>query len=339
MHKFIVELLLKYDILKVIEMKDSFFRVSKLTKKVKLSPELIQLNYEKLSPIANPNIIGYKEKDIIYLWFIKKQKQNEKILIPESFLIYKALQNKQDSIFVFETLPKQIYVLKEKKLQTAFISYEDIDTPNINIIKHEYDLEHIEFLSTKEHNKLLQNEIERLTFKDLFAFSRLKLDKDNLKKIFVQKLTLPIVSLLFIYIFITYMQGYFLEKKVSNLTKEYQILKTKNSSIKTAIQKHNREVKKLKQFFKTEFEPIEPFKIIYDLYKIITPKDKATITFFSLTNSSIKIRIKTNDDAIKYLKRFNTISYLTNIVIDNTFKHKDGYKIHTFTMKIKVDNE
>ncbi len=339
MHKLIIQLLLKHDILKVVPMQESFFKASVFTKKVKLSPELIQLNYAKLSPIADPAIISYKEESVIYLWFFKKHGLNEKILIPESFLIYKALRNRQDGVFVFETTPKQIYVLKEKRLQAAFVSYETDDAPSISIIKDEYDLKDLEILPTKEHEKLLQNELERLTFKELFTFMQLKMDKENLKKFFVQKLSYPIVSLLFIYMFVSYAQGYFLQKKADTLTQEYQILKTENSDVKNAIRTHNREVESLEQFLKTEFEPVEPFKIAYDLYKMITPKDKATVDFLSITNGIVKIKIKSNDNAIKYLKRFNAVSYLTDVVIDNTFKHRDGYKIHTFTMKIKEVNE
>lgn len=339
MHKLIVQLLFKYEILKVIPAQESFFEISLLNKKVKLSPELIQLNYAKLSPISNPEIISYKEKNTIYLWFLKKQKRDEKILIPESFLIYKALSNKQDGIFIFKTEPKQVYIIKNKILQTTFISYEDIDSPSIDIAKDEYDLEFLEIIDAKIYDKMLQNEIDNLTIKDLFAFIQISLDKENIKNFFIQRLTYPIVSLFFIYMLVSYAQGYFLEKKVDNLTQKYQTLKTKNSNAKNLIRKHNIEVIKLEQFFKTEFEPVEPFKIVYDLYKIIPPIDKATVTFLSITNNNIKIRIKTKDDAIKYLKHFNAISYLTDIVIDNTFKRRDGYKVHTFTMKIKADNE
>ena len=130
-----------------------------------------------------------------------------------------------------------------------------------------------------------------------------------------------------------------MQKKADTLTQEYQTLKTKNSDVKNAIRKHNREVKKLEKFFTMEFESVEPMKITDDLYTVITPKDRAIVTLFSIFSGSVKIKIKTKDDAIKYLKRFNAINYLRDIVIDNTFKRRDGYKIHTFTMQIKADNE
>lgn len=334
-----IQLLLKYDVLKVISMQESFFKVSTLTKKVKLSPELIRLNYEKLSPIVNPTILSYKEESVIYLWFLKQQHPNEKILIPESFLIYKALRDKSDGVFIFKTVPKQIYVLKQRRLQSAFVSYEATDSTSIDIVKDEYDLTDIQILDEKEHDKVLQRELERLTLPELFAFMQFKMDKENLKKFFVQKLTYPLVSVLFIYMFVSYAQGYFMQKKADILTKEYQTLKAKNADVKSAIRTHNQEVERLEQFFTTEFEPVEPFKASYDLYKIITSQDEATVNFFSVTNGIVKIKIKTNDNAIKYLKRFNAITYLKDVVIENTFKHRGGYKIHTFTMKIKADNE
>lgn len=339
MHKLMIQLLRKYGILKVISMQESFFKVSALTKKVKLSPELIQLNYEKLSPVENPTILSYKEENLIYLWFVKKQQLNEKILIPESFLIYKALRHKQDGIYIFKTFPKQVYVLKEKRLQAAFVSYETTDSATLNIVKDEYELTNLQIFDGKEHDKVLQRELERLSFSELLAFLQFKIDRDNLQQLFIQKLTYPLVSLLFLYMLVSYLQGYFMQKKVDTLTKEYQTLKTKNSNVKNAIRKHNQEVDKLEQFFATEFEAVEPFQATNDLYKIILPKDKATVNFFSVTNDTVKIKIKTKDNAIKYLKRFNDIKYFKDIVIENTFRQRDGYKIHTYTMKVKADHE
>jgi len=72
MQKLIIQLLLRYKVLQVITLKNTFFKTSLLAKKVKLSPELIRLNYEKLSPIKNPAILSYKDKDLLYLWFFNK---------------------------------------------------------------------------------------------------------------------------------------------------------------------------------------------------------------------------------------------------------------------------
>ena len=339
MYKLIIRLLLKYGILKILSAQESFFKVSVLAKKVKLSPELIQLNYTKLSPIANPDIISYKEDNTIYLWFLKKQKRSEKILIPESFLIYKALQSRQDAVFVFTTEPKQVYVLKQKKLLAAYISYDTIDAPAISIVKDEYDLKDLEILSAKEHSILLQTGLEKLAFGDLLAFMRFKVNKESLKKFFIEQLTYPIILLLFTYMFVSYTQGYFLQKKENTLLQKYQTLKTKNTDVKNAIRKHNKEVEKLERFFQKEFVPIGPFKITHDLYKIITPKDKATITFLSIVDTHILIKIKTTDGSIKYLERLNHIPYLRDIVIDSTFNHRNGYKTYAFSMRIKADHE
>jgi len=339
MHKFLIELLLKYDFLEIVPMQGSFFKASILKQKVKLSPELLQLNYEKLSPIANPIILSYMQEDTIYIWFLKETSRDKKILIPESFLIYKALQNNHDGIFVFQTDPKQIYVLKEKKLQTAFVSHESIDSPTISIMKDEYNFTNVQIFDKKEHDKIVQNQLQRITFQELFAFMQFKIDRENLKKFFLEKLTYPIVSLLFLYMLVSYTQGYFLQKKQDTLMKEYQTFKTKNSEIKNAIRKHNKTVEKLQKFLKTEFEPVDPFGVVYDLYKVITKKDEATVEYFSFNNNNIKVKIKTHDNAIKYLKRFNTISYLKDVVIENTYKQSDGYKLHSYTMKIKEEDE
>jgi len=339
MQKLIVRLLLKYQILQVIGAKETFFKTSLLAKKVKLSPELIKLNYEKLSPIKNPAILSYKDEDLLYLWFLNRDIADDKILIPESFLLYKSLHTKEDGIYVFETSPSQIYVIRAKKLKTAFSSHVSADTINLSIIKNEYALNNVEVLSKKEHDKLLQNALETLSLRELFTFTQLKIDKEHIKNFFIDKLTYPLVSLLFAYMLVSYTQSYFMQKKVNALTQEYQSLKSKNSKLKNAIRTHNRDVEKLQSFLEKEFAPVEPFKVVNGLYEVIKPDDKSSVNFLSITNGMIKIKIQTKDNAIKYLKRFNSVPYLTDIILDNTYKPRNGKKVDTFTMKIKSDHE
>lgn len=339
MRKTITELLLKYDILQIVSMEESFFMHSTLAKDVKLSAELIQLNFVKLSPVPNPVVISYKEGEELYLWFVKQEKRDAKILLPESFLIYKALKEKQEGIFVFKTHPKRIYVLKERKLQAAFVSYETIDDLGIELIKDEYDLDNSAVYDAQMYDRLKQKALQELSVFELLNFIQIDLDKESLKTIFVEKLSYPLISLLVLYMTVTYLQGYFLEKRADALMQEYQKFKNQNSKTKSAIRKHNEEVEKLEDFFQKEFDPVDPFKVVFDLSKVVAPRDKATVTYLTITNGRIKIRIESDDDAIKYLKRFNAIPYLEEIVIENTFKPRNGHKMHTYTMKIKAAHE
>ena len=339
MRKTIIKLLQKHDILQIVSMQESFFMHSTLAKDIKLSAELIELNFVKRSPIQNPIVLSYKEDADLYLWFVKQDKKDAKILVPESFLIYKALRQKREGVFVFETEPKQIYVLKERKLKAAFVSYETIDVLGIELIQDEYDLDSSVVFDAQMFQQLKQKALQELSLVELFSFTQIHLERENLKTLFVEKLSYPLISLLVLFMAVTYMQGYFLEKRADALMQEYQKLKNQNSKTKSAIRKHNEEVEKLENFFQKEFDPIDPFKVIYDLSKVITPKDKATVTYLTITNGRIKIRIESDDDAIKYLKRFNAIPYLEEIVIENTFKPRNGHKMHTYTMKIKAVHE
>ena len=338
MHKSLIQLLVKYGMLEIIPMQEGFFKLSTLTKNVKLSPELLQLNYAKLSPIANPAIVSYKEENSVYLWFFQKHRLHSTFCIPESFLLYRSLRDEGDGVFVFDTTPKQVYVLKEKRLQAAFLVHGKYESANIALMQDEYDLEKVLHFDANEYSRRLEQALENLSVYDFSHFMQVKLDREYVKRFFIEKLTYPIVSLLGVYMLVSYLQGYFMEQKEQALMQEYQTLKTKNTDLKNSIRLHNKEVKQLEDFFRAEFVPVEPFTVVYDLYKVITPKDKAIVTFLSVNNNNIKIKIQTNDSAIKYLKRFNAINYLKDVVIDNTFKHRSGYKIHTFSMKIKGDD-
>jgi len=130
-----------------------------------------------------------------------------------------------------------------------------------------------------------------------------------------------------------------MQKKIDALTQEYHSIKSQNLKFKNAIRRHNKDVKRLQDFLHNQFTSIEPFKAINSLYKVIKPKDKSHVTFLSVVNGVLTIKIQTNDNAIKYLKRFNSLPYFTDIILQNTYHPVNTEKIITFTMKLKSRHE
>jgi len=328
------ELLLKYKIARVVPMQDSFFYISKLPKSMKFSQEIITLNYEKFSPFPNPFIITYIQEKELYAWFVKTKGFDELFVIPEAFLLYDTLKKEQDGIYIFDTKPKKILIIKNAKLLASFTTDQN-STFSSAILKDEYQIDSSFVYSQEEFTRRLSLATKQLSFQDLYQFTKISFKKKDFFKFFIEKLSYPLISLFAIYIFITYLQAYLIEQKIENLTQKYQELKSKNTTVKQAIKKHNKAVKLYEEFVVKELHSEDPYKCVYDMYSVITQKDKATINSIDITNNSIRLSINTHDDAIKYLKRLNKIKYFKNVVIQNTHRKRDGSKIITFFIYMK----
>ena len=329
-----LELFLKYKIAKIVPMQESFFHVSILPKNIKLSKEIIALNYEKLSPFSAPFIVTYKEQKELYIWFLKIKKSEEIFVIPESFLLYISLQKDSDGIYIFDTHPKKILILKEKKLLASFCSDKN-DEFSINILKNEYAISSVFNLSQEDFQKRLLITKKQLPPKYLYQFLQFSLKKEDLKDLFIQKLSYPLISLLTIYMLVSFAQSYFMQQNIENLTTEYQQLKSQNTKIKQHIHHYNASIKEYDDFAKKELHFQDPFKVVYDLYDVIKPEDKATIKSLDISNNTLRLLINTKEGAIKYLKRLNKIDYFKNVVIQNTYKRRDGLITIAYYIELK----
>jgi len=329
-----LELFLKYKIAKIVPMQESFFYASSLPKNIKLSQELVALNYEKLSPFSNPLIITYLQEKELYIWFTKTKQYDELFIIPEAFLFFSLLKKENDGIYIFETVPKKILILKDHKLVASFTTVESNET-ELRILKNEYQINDSFIYSQEKTQQKLLLAKKQFPLSELRQFLRISLDKAAFKNFVIEKLTYPIISILMIYMLVSYSQSYFMEKKVESLTQEYQALKSKNIKIKKAIRNYNNNVERYEIFVQEELHFQDPYKILYEMYNIIKKKDKAHIKSIEITNNNIRLLIETKEDAIKYLNRLNKVQYFKSVIIQGSHKKKSGIKTIIFFIEMK----
>lgn len=324
-----IHFLQKYNIVSIVPMRESIYKYLRLPKKIKLSRELLQINYAKYSPFVSPQIISYQNRDDLLLWFIKKKSFTQPILLPEEFLIYKALQKEQDTIFIFSTEPKRVYVIKNHKLVSAFFSYDTNETI-CKMLKNEYLIERCIEQSASLYEKYKNDAVKNISFLELIRFSQLHFSKEQVKNFFIQKLSYPIIAMLILYMGTVYMQTYFMQQHVEQLTKEYNALKMKNKKTKSLIKKHNRNVDDLQKLLNTEFVSRDPFSVLYSMGDIIKKGEDTTLLALQIQKNRVILKIKSKQSAIKFLKRLNALAIFNNVIIENTFKMRDNYKVYTY---------
>ena len=333
----LLEVFLKYNIAQIIDVENSFFYSSTLPSGTKLTRELIELNYRRYSPFINFDMIYYIDDDYLYIWFIKdgvKKIENNLVLIPNTFLLYKQL-NQKDGIYVCDMQIKQVLVIKNSRLLSASF-FEELNDDALAIMRTEYQLENIVYLAENEINSLYKQAKKEFEFIDILKFSRVQVDRKRVVDFLIEKMTYPLVGLILVYMLISYTQAYLMQEEISKKSEEFLQLKSKNTTVNRAIHQHNKMVDKYQNFSTKELQHTDPYRVLFDMYKVIKKSDKAILRSLKISNGIAKIQIETNEDPIKYLERLNKITYFKDVVIQSAIKRKYHKKIITYSLRVKV---
>lgn len=329
-------ILKKYNLITVLPFENTFFYTVVMPKQVKLTKEVVSLNFLKFSPYKNPSIIIKFINKKMLLWFYESDIKTA-VAIPESYIAYKGLLNNKedDALYVINDETIKVIAIKNSSFVGAF-TLKNIDENTIKISMDEYELNKKVFISKDEYYSILEASKESLNFSDIYSFSQLDLDKKNILKKLIDVSSYPIAGAIVLAIFISYVQGSILNQELDELTSRYQEEKAKNKEIKQEIKKHNKEVKKYKSFIDTELKFIQPISILESIYGIFEKGDKATLKYITINDTNIKLIINTDENPVKYLNRLNSINYFKQVIIQSTRKPKHGLKSITYEIETKL---
>jgi len=332
------KILLKYNIITVIPFNETFFHAVTLPQKIKLTKQLLFLNYAKYSPFKNPNIINLASDKHLMLWFYK-EKIDTSIVIPESYLAYKALKKEAlDAMYVIKDDTYKIIIIKNSKLINAF-TLDNIDELTLKLTMDEYKISTKKELSLQRYQDLLQQTKESLSFQDLYYFNTLDLDKKVLFNAFIDKASYPLAALVILAMLVSFIQESFLESKIQTLEATYLSEKNKNKDIKKFIHRHNASVKKWKNFVQKELVYFGPSLLLQELYSIFREDEKGYLLDVSLNGDKLLVKIQTDVNPILFLNRLNEIKYFKRVVIQNTYKPRNAMKIISYDIEVKKIKE
>ena len=325
----------KYNLITVLPFIDTFFHSAQLQKKVKLSKELLKINYLKYSPFINPNIMTVTSDEQLMLWFYSKKIETP-IVIPESYLLFKELsKSKQDAIYIIHDTIIKILVIKESRLISAF-TLNSIDENSILLSMDEYHISKRVDIQIQEYQTLQQSSLQKLTFSDLYHFNQLNFDRNTLLPKFIEHASYPITALIVFAILVSYTQEKMLTSEIENLKASYDKEKTKNQEIKIFIKEHNKEVKKWQNFVQKELTYVGPITLLTSLYDIFDEDKKAHLVDVSINGNKMLVKLATDENPVVFLNKLNSIKYISSVIIQNTFKPRDSMKIISYDIEIKM---
>ncbi|NPA60575.1 MAG: hypothetical protein GXO30_08990 [Epsilonproteobacteria bacterium] len=284
----------RYNIITVVPLEKSVYLYTKLPSDIKLSKNLLELNYASKSPFNKTSIFSYKKSQHLSIWFSLKEYYSSLFVIPEGFIVYFLLSDIGDGLYrlAFKENKELLVYIEDGILLVEFVIS---DISQVHLLEQQYKVKSKE-ISYVQYQDLFNSVWSNPKFlKELTNFINIELSKDKLLFFFNKYLYYPIIVTILLYIGISSYQAYNMQNTIDKLTQTYNNLKVKNSKVKNAIRIHNQDVEKFEKFIKQELYYQDPIKILASLNKVIHKGENAKIKYLSISPRYMKINIQTKE--------------------------------------------
>ncbi len=323
-------------LINLIPAEDTFFKNVEIPKNVKLTPELVKINYQHLSPFPSGDIIFYKTKKFLYLWFVKYPLlETKKVNIPEGYFIYKQFKHQKNAIVIVRKENSVIVsVLKDGELLSQFTLSSSLAVnlkDRIELLKKEYSLKNPEVIEI-ERNQLKT----RADLKDIFAFSKFEMNKESLKSFFIENIKVPlIIILLIVSIYDIFLLNYLQKEKEKRQAILYQ-LKKENAEIKNSLYKLEDESKFWNEFQKKEMKFENIYNVLTAIGKILKEKN-GKFESLNFSGNLIDLWIKTKSKSTTLIDKLVKTGYFEEVKIISSAKdiYEPEYEVTNLQLILK----
>ena len=290
----LVNHLIKKKIINLSPIEESFFLYKKLDKKIKLTTEIIELNYGKESPYKDSklNITSVIDSENLYLWFNKEDKKSR--FLPLSLLLFRKLSAQyKNTICIFKGDVDKVLIIKNSQLVASFIKKNICDS-DIVLIKNEYFLEDIKIFNENEFETFFQDSFRYLSYNDVFNILNIKMDIKSGVNTFITWSALPflISSILLVLIIGSY--NFYRQTENEKLLKRYNESKSTTQEMKSDINR-NEEFNEVFTVLSKEFKYKDKAVIFSEILKI--SKDmNMSLEFIRIHDMNVNFVIVTKNE-------------------------------------------
>ena len=286
--------LLKKKIIMLSSFEDSFFLYKKLDKKIKLTDDIIELNYAKESPYhySTQVITSVIDGNNLYLWFQKSEVSLR--FVPESLVLFRKLSSEgNNKIYIFKGAKQKVLIIKDKLLVASFLKRE-VSSNDISLMQNEYFVDDVEFFEEDEYQKSLDNGLKFLTYNDLLNILNIKINIKEWFNRFIQDSALAflIASILLV----VTIGGYDFYKQDLNEKLLHTYKNTSNTIVemKENINK-NEELNQVFTALKKEFYYMDKSMIISQILET-TAEMNMTMEFIRIDTINVSFVVVTKDE-------------------------------------------
>lgn len=327
-------LLQKQNYIAIVPSKETYFYATSLPKNVKLSKELLKLNYESRSPFKPKEIIVLAEKTELLLWFCAND-VTAPVAIPEDYLLYLTLKKRHANAIVLLQTPesKKVLVIKDARLINAF-SVDNADANFVEMSKDEYEIQEVANYSQEEYATLLERSQKQISLPLLYRFFKADLQPKELLKKAVDKLSYPLSFLLVFTILINFYHNNSLEKEIDSLTKDYKDVQQGNQDLIEAMRKHNARIKFYEEFESKEMLHPDPLLVLEKVYDVLQEDGESFLYSLSATKGKLTAKIQTSKSPVELLNKLSNLSEFQRVLLGTTHRPKAGAPIYTYNVTL-----
>jgi hypothetical protein len=306
-------------LINIIPTEDTFFKAVEIPKNVELSPELVKINYQHLSPFTTGDILFFKTKNLLYLWFIKYPlPENKKVNIPEGYFIYKQFRNKKNAVIIVKKDNSVIIsVIKDGEMLSQFSLSSNLAVnlkDRIELLKKEYSLKNPEIIEINKNQLKL-----RTDFRDILKFSRIKVNKESLIGFLLESVKVPLIIVLTAISFYDIFLLNYLEKEKEKKQKTLQQLKRENAEIKNLMFKLEEESKFWNSFIKEELKFENIYNVLTAIGKVLKEKN-GKFESLNYSENLIDLWIKTKSKSTTLIDKLIKTGYFQEVKIISSAK-------------------
>ena len=315
----------------LVPVEDTFFKSVDIPKGIKLSKEIVLINYSHLSPFPDGDVIFYRTKNSLYLWFVR-YKLKSRVNIPEGYIIYKQFKDRKNAITIVEKKRSFVFsVIKNGELVSQFSLSKSVPV-NID--------ERVEFLK-REHSlkqpDIIKKSISDIKTKpdltDILKFSHFSLDRRSIQEFILEEIKIPIILILVgLSIYDIFLLNYLSSLKEEKV-KVLQELKKENQDIKNLLMKLEEKRNFWKRFISEEFK----FENLYNVASAVAStlkKYEGTLKSFNSTENMVDLWIESKVSSSKLIDELLKTGYFEEIKVLSSVRPPQKEDIEIINMQL-----
>ncbi len=325
--------------LQVVPIEETFLSRVKIAKKVTLSPAVVRLNYLDRSPFSQGGVLYVRQKEDLYLWFLRSDNSSAWVNIPEAYLLYRAYTaDLKEGIIVF---PKQnctaYLIIKSEKLTAQVVVSKERWS-------EEYEAELLQLL-TREHS-LTQPTILRhspgtelpLDWRVIQACLHWDFNPSQLLKRGFELFQGPLIVYLVILSAYQLFTLQRLEDRHEQLQTEQVEIKNRNRPLKQHYKELQSEVTFWKEFSNMEIHRPNLQQLL-GVVADATAADSGTILMFRYSGNNVSARIETRSGAAGLVQRLLDSGYFQQVKVISSRQARENKDLQEIDLALQLKTD
>jgi hypothetical protein len=252
--------------IKILPIEETYLRLFEKPPKVRLTRQILALNYAHLSPYPNGGHLSWQADSNVFVWYLKKPPQpGMTIYIPEAYLAWRFFKERANALVL---IPRQnllsILVIQNGTLRAQMTRAAGAgEEQALDLLKREYSLQHAEVI------RLLPTVTFKVTLRDMATFAEFDFKPTNLLERLVALVKVPLIAILIIISGFYLYEEHQLETLHAEKTQYLTRLKRANGELQSALEDVREKTSYWQDFIAKEQAYPDYYRVLANLTTVV----------------------------------------------------------------------